>query len=118
MQNKEILFEVVPDGNIHMNIQALKKLGNVAGLLVDLRIKEGATFLCIRYSEEFSEFIRNRNAGRPRKKEEVQLTCGEVFSLKEEEGAKVAAARLRMPLATFYRRYSENKRKRFEEPFV
>jgi len=118
MQDKEILFEVIPDGNIHRDVQKLKELANVAGLLVSLTVKGGATFLYIRYGDEYTEYLRNRNAGRPRKTDEVQLTCGEVFSLKEAEGAKVAAARLKMPLATFYRRYSENKSKKDEEPFV
>ena len=117
-QDKEMLNEVVADGNIHENVQKLKELANIAGLLVSLKVKEGTTFLYIRYGDEYTEYLRNRNAGRPRKTDEVQLTCGEVFSLKEAEGAQGAAARLRMSMATFYRRYNANKGKKDEEPFV
>lgn len=118
MQNKEILFEIVPGGNLHKDVRKLRKLGYVAGLLVDLTVKEGTTFLCIRSSDEFTEFIRNRKAERHRKKEKALLTCGEEFSLKATGGAKAAADTLGMPLATFYRLYNENKRKNEEDLFV
>lgn len=118
MQNKEILFEIVSSGNLRKDVQKLRELGYVAGLLVDLTVKEDTTFLCIRYSDVFTEFIRNRKAGRHRKKEKVLITCGEVFFLKAAEGAKAAADTLGMPLATFYRRYNENKRKNEEDLFV
>lgn len=118
MQDKEILFEVVPGGNLQKDVQKLRELGHVAGLLVDLTVKEGTTFLCVRYSDEFTELIRNRKAGRHRGERKVLLTCGEVFSLKAAEGAKAAADTLGMPLPTFYRRYKENKRKNEEDLFV
>ncbi|MGB4407913.1 MAG: hypothetical protein WBI82_13705 [Sphaerochaeta sp.] len=117
-QEEKMLFEVVPDGNIHKDVQRLKELANVAGLLVDLKVKEGSTFLQIRYGDEYTEYLRSRNAGRPRKTDEVQLTCGEVSLLKETEGAQGAADRLRMSLPTSYRRYNENKGKKDVEPFV
>jgi len=118
MQDKELLFEVVPGGNLHDDARKLGELGKVAGLLVNLTVEDGATFLSVGYSDEFTEFIRHRNAGRPRKKREVQISCAKVFSLKEEEGAKVAAATVGMSIATFYRRCNENKGKREGEPFI
>lgn len=118
MQDKEMLLEVVPGEHLQKDVQKLGDLAHVAGILVDLTVISGATFLSVRYSDEFTEFIRNRNAGRPRQKEGVPLSCGEVCSLKEAEGAKAAADKLRMPVATFYRRFNDNKGKKKEEPFV
>ncbi len=118
MQDKEILLEVVPGENLKKDVRKLRELGNVAGLRVNLTVKDGTTFLSVGYSDEFTEFLRNRNAGRPRNKKKVQLTCGEVFALKKAEGAKIAAATLQLPVATFYRRYNENKGKKEEEPFI
>ncbi len=118
MQDEELLFEVVPGGNLHKDVRKLRELCDVAGLLVNLTVKDGATFLSVGYNGEFTEFIRHRNAGRPRKKGEVRISCGKVFSLKEKEGATVAAATVGMSMATFYRRCNENKHKREEDPFV
>lgn len=118
MQDKEILFEVIQREDLQQDIQKLKELASVAGLLVNLTVTNGAPILSVRYSEEFTEFIRNRNAGRPRKKGSVLLSCGEVISLKEAEGAKVAATALKIPIATFYRRYYENKGKNEKESFT
>ncbi len=118
MQDKEMLFEIVPRADLRRDIQQLGVFGHVAGLLVFLTVRDGKTFLCVQYSDDSCEYKRTRDAGRPRKKETVHLTCGEVVSLKEKEGAKVAAATLGMSVATFYRRYNNNKRKKDEEPFV
>jgi len=118
MQDDEMLFELVPGKHLHKDVDTLKHLMNVSGVLVDVMVRDGKTSLSIRYNQEFTEYLRTRNAGRPRNKADVQLTCKEVYSLKESEGAKVAAAALRMPIATFYRRCNDNKGKREEEPFV
>jgi len=118
MQDKEMLLEIVQGEHLQKDVQKLKKLASVAGLLVNLTVTDGATFLSVRYSDEFTEYIRNRKAGRPRKKETVCLTCKEVVSLKKDEGAKVAAATLKMPIATFYRHYNDNKGKNEEDLFV
>jgi len=118
MQDKEILLEIVQGDHLQENIQKLKKLASVAGLLVTLTVTDGTTFLSVRYSDEFTEYIRNRKAGRPRKEKTVCLTCKEVISLKKDEGAKIVAAKLKMPIATFYRHYNENKGKNEEDLFV
>jgi hypothetical protein len=118
IQDKEVLFEVIQGEHLQKDVQKLKELAHVAGLLVDLTVTDSATFLSIRYNDEFTEYIRNRKAGRPRKKKAIQLTCKEVVSLKKNEGAKVAAATLKMPIATFYRHYTENKGKKEEDLFV
>ena len=118
MQDEEMLFELVPGEHLYENVDTLKHLMNVSGVLVDVMVRDGKTSLSIRYSKEFTEYLRNRNAGRPRKKDTLNSTCGEVFSLKEAKGAKVAAATFGMPIATFYRRCNDNKGKREEEPFI
>lgn len=118
MQENEILFELIPGKNFHKDVATLKRLMNVSGVLVDALVRDGKTTLSIRYDKEFTEYLRTRNAGRPKKEPEVTLTCGEVFSLKESEGAKVAAAKLQMPIATFYRRCHDNRGKGDGEPFV
>lgn len=118
LQDKDLLFEVVPGATLAQDVQKLRELAAVAGLGVRLTVKGGVSMLCVGYNEEFTEFIRNRKAGRPRKTAEVQITCGEVFATKEAQGSKAVAARLRMPLATFYRRCDENKGKGDGEPFT
>jgi len=118
MQDKEMLFEVVPGKQLGTDVRKLKTLAKVAGMLVGLTVRDGATYLSIRYSDEFTEFIRSRNAGRPRRKDAVRLTCGEVGLLKESQGAKAAASTLQMPIATFYRRCEDNKGKKEGEPFL
>lgn len=118
MQDGELLFEVVRGGTLYKDVMKLYVLGEVAGLQVGLIAKDGRHFLSIRYDDEYTEFKRNRNAGRPRTRRQVHLTCGEVDLLKETEGAKAAASALGMPIATFYRRYNENKGKAEEEYFV
>jgi len=118
MQEDEILFELIPGKDLYKDVATLKKLMNVSGVLVDALVRDGKTTLSIRYDKDFTEYLRTRNAGRPRKETEVKLTCGDVFSLKEAEGAKVAATALQMPIATFYRRCHDNKGKREEEPFT
>jgi len=118
MQDKELLFEVVPREDLRRDIQKLGVLGHVAGLLVSRTVRDGKTFLCVQYSDDSCKYKRTRNAGRPRKEETVHLTCGEVVSLKEKEGAKVAAATLGMSVATFYRHCNNNKWKKDEESFV
>ncbi|MFA6845978.1 MAG: hypothetical protein WCR02_09640 [Sphaerochaetaceae bacterium] len=117
MQQEEILFEVVPGEHLQQDMLKLRKLAYTAGLLVNLTEMNGTTFLSVRYDDGFTEFVRTRHAGRPRKKESTRLTCGEVVSLKTEKGAKVVAATLGMPLATFYRHYIENKGKKEGEIF-
>lgn len=118
MQDKEMLLEVVPGAHLQEEVQKLRILASVAGIIVGLTVKNGATFLSVKYSEEFTEFIRTRNAGRPKQKGKVQLLCGEISSLKESEGAKVAAAKLHMSIATFYRHLNDNKGKKKEDEFV
>lgn len=118
MQDGEMLFEVVRGETLYKDVMKLHGLGNVAGFSVGLSAKDGRHFLSIRYDDEYTESKRNRNAGRPRTRRQSHLTCGEVTSIKEGRGAKAAAASLGMPIATFYRRYNENKGKREEECFV
>jgi peptide deformylase len=50
----------------------------------------------------------------------IQGTCNSPVRrfLKETDGAGMAASRLGMSVATFYRRCNENKGKKKEEPFV
>lgn len=118
MEYEEMVFELAVRDGLYGDVGRLHSLASVAGLKVGLAVNDGRYFLSIRYSEEVTEHKRNRNAGRPRKKRRALLTCGEVVALKEAEGAKIAATTLGMPIATFYRRYKENKGKREEEPFV
>ena len=118
MQDEEMQFEVVRGGQLYKDVMKLYGLGNVAGLQVGLIVEDGKHFLSIRYNDEYTEFKRNRNAGRPRTRRQAHLTCGEVSSLKEAQGAKAAAAALGMPIATFYRRYNENKGKKEEAYFI
>ena len=106
---EEMLLELVPGDHLNENIYKLKKLANVAGLLVSLSTQDGSTYLSIRYDEKYTEFFRTRNAGRPRKSEARAMTRGEVFcAIRQERGAKAAAAEFNMSLSTFYRRYWEN----------
>lgn len=118
MQDKEMLFEVIPREDLRRDVQKLGMIGDVAGLHIGLTVRDAKTILCVQYSDDFCKYKRTRDAGRPRKEEAVQLTCGEVVSLKEKEGAKVAATTLGMSVATFYRHYHSNKWKKGEEPFV
>jgi hypothetical protein len=118
MQDKEMLLEVVPGKHLEADVGRLKALAEVAGLLVGLTVRDGATYISIRYSDEFTEFIRSRNAGRPRRKNAARLSCGEVYLLKESVGAIAAASALRMPIATFYRRCKDNRGKKEGEPFL
>lgn len=118
MQDGELLFEVVRGGTLYKDVIKLYELGKVAGLQVGLIPKDGKHFLSIRYDDEYTEFKRNRNAGRPRTRRQTHLTCGEVDFLKETEGAEAAAVALGMPIATFYRRYKESKGKKGEEYFM
>lgn len=118
MQDGELLFEVVRGGTLYKDVMKLYGLGEVAGLKVGLIAKDGKHFLSIRYDDGYTEFKRNRNAGRPRTRRQTHLTCGEVDFLKETEGAKAAAVALGMPIATFYRRYKESKGKKEEEYFM
>jgi len=118
LQDEELLFEMVPGEHLQRDVCTLRELCNVAGLLVDLATRDGKTLLSVRYNAEFTGFIRNRKAGRPRNSGDLQLSCEEVFSLKETDGAGMAASRLGMSVATFYRRCNENKGKKKEEPFV
>lgn len=118
MQDKEMLFEVVPRGDLRRDAQKLGVIGDVAGLHIGLTVRDGKTFLCVRYSDDFCKYKRTRDAGRPRKEEAVKLTCGEAVSLKKKGGAKAAATALGMSVATFYRHCHSNKWKKGEEPFV
>ena len=118
MQDKEMLFEVVPREDLRRDVQKLGVLGQVAGFQAGLTVREGKTFLCVRYSDDFCKYKRTRDAGRPRKEEAVQLTCGEVVSLKKKEGAKIAATALGMSVATFYRHCNNNKWKKDGEAFT
>ena len=118
LQDEEIRFEVVPGEHLQRDVRMLGELGAVAGLLVGLVFKDGKTLLSVRYNAEFTEFIRNRKAGRPRNGGNPGLTCEEVFSLKETEGAAMAASKLGMSVATFYRRDKKKKEKKGNDPFV
>jgi hypothetical protein len=118
MQDKQLLFQVVPGNTLDEDVRMLRKLAAVAGLVVGLQCKEGCTFISVRYNEQYTEYIRSRNAGRPRNGGNPGLTCEEVFSLKETEGAAMAASKLGMSVATFYRRCNENKEKKGNDPFV
>ena len=71
MQDKGLVFEVVPGGTLREDVRTPRPLASVAGLLVHSDPRNGATCLCIRYNEEFTELIRNRKEGRPRKAPEV-----------------------------------------------
>ncbi len=117
MQDKEMLFEVVPREDLRRDAQKLGVLGHVAGLHIGLTVRDGKTFLCVQYSDDFCKYKRTRDAGRLRKEEAVHLTCGEVVSLKKKEGTKVAAATLGMSVATFYRHCNNNRWKKDDEPF-
>ena len=117
MQDKEMLFEVVPREDLRRDVQKLGVIGNVAGLHIDLTVRDGKTILRMHYRDDFCKYKRTRDAGRPRKEETVQLTCGEAVSLKKKDGAKVAATTLGMSVATFYRHCNNNKWKKDEEPF-
>ena len=118
IQDQEILLEIVQGDHLQKDVQKLRDLAYVAGLLIELKVKDGRSFLSVKYNDEFTEFIRSRKAGRLRKKETDQFTCGEVITLKETQGANVAAAILKIPISTFYRRYNENKGKEEGEPFI
>lgn len=118
MQDEQLLFQVIPGSTLDEDVRMLGKLASVAGLVVGLQHKEGCTFVSVGYNEEYTEFIRSRNAGRPRGRREVGMACSEVFSLKEVAGAKAAAASLGMSLATFYRHCKDNRGKRGDEPFL
>jgi len=118
IQDRELSLEVVPGETLEEDVRTLRSLASVAGLLVDLERREGAAFLHVRYNEGFTEFIRNRNAGRPRSTAAGRFTCKEVFSAREKEGSKAVAQRLGMSLATFYRRCRDNKGKNGDDPFL
>lgn len=118
MQDKQLLFQVVWGNTLDEDVRTLGKLASVAGLVVGLQCKEGCTFVFVRYNEQYTEYIRSRNAGRPRKTWEARISCAEVFSLKDAQGAKAAASSLGMSLATFYRHCKENLGRGGDEPFV
>lgn len=118
LQDKRLSFEVVPGATLEEDVRTLRELALVAGLLVGLEQRDGRTYVSVRYGEDFTEFIRSRNAGRPRGTPTLQLSCKDVYAAKETEGARIVAARLGLPLSTFYRRCKENRSKREEEPFL
>ncbi len=114
---KEMLMELVPDDNLDEKVQKLKEIANVAGSLVSITVRDGSTYLSVRYDDRYTEFFRTRNAGRPRKKEAKSMTWGEVSMLRRKVGARETAATLNMSLSTFYRRYGENMGKDKDEMF-
>ena len=116
MQDKQLLFQVIPGNTLNEDVRMLGKLASVAGLVVGIQCKESFTFVSVRYNEQYTEYIRSRNAGRPRKTWEARISCAEVFSRKDAEGAEAAASSLGMSLATFYRLCKENLG-RGDEPF-
>jgi hypothetical protein len=118
IQDRELSLEVVPGETFKEDVRTLRSLASVAGLLVELEQRDGAAFLHVRYNENFTEFIRNRNAGRPRSMTTGRFTCKEVFSARESDGSKAVAQRLGMSLATFYRRCNDNKGKNGDDPFL
>jgi hypothetical protein len=50
MQDKEMLFEVVPGKRLGADVGRLKALAEVAGLLVGLTVRDGATYRFNLYS--------------------------------------------------------------------
>ncbi len=118
MQDKQLLFQVVPGNTLDEDVRMLGKLASVAGLVVGLQCKEGCTFVSVRYNEQYTEYIRSRNAGRPRKTWGARISCAEVYFRKDAEGAKAAASSLGMSLATFYRHCNENLGRGGDEPFL
>ena len=114
IQDRKLSLEVVPGETLEEDVRTLRSLA----FLVDLERRERAAFLHVRYNEGFTEFIRNRNAGRPRSTAAGRFTCKEVFSAREKEGSKAVAQRLGMSLATFYRRCRDNKCKNGDAPFL
>jgi hypothetical protein len=114
---EEMLLELVPDDHMGRKVQKLKEIANVAGSLVSLTVKDGSTYLSVRYDDRYTEFFRTRNAGRPRKRVAKPMTCGEVSALRREVGARETASALNMSLSTFYRRYWENMGRGKDEIF-
>jgi hypothetical protein len=114
---KEMLLELVPDDHMGEKVQKLKEIANVAGSLVSLTVKDGSTYMSVRYDDKYTKFFRTRNAGRPRKCEAKSMSCGEVSMLRWKVGARETAAALNMSLSTFYRRYWENMGKGKDEMF-
>jgi hypothetical protein len=114
---KEMLLELVPDDHMGEKVQKLKDIANVAGSLVSLTVKDGSTYLSVRYDDKYTEFFRTRNAGRPRKNEAKSMSWGEVSMLRWKVGARETAATLNMSLSTFYRRYADSMGKGKDEMF-
>ncbi|MBI9095368.1 MAG: hypothetical protein JEY71_10840 [Sphaerochaeta sp.] len=115
---KEMLLELVPDDHMDRKVRKLKEIANVAGSLVSLTVRDGSTYLSVRYDDRYTEFFRTRNAGRPRKKKAKPMTCGEVSTLRREVGSRETASAINMSLSTFYRRYLENMGKGKDEIFT
>jgi hypothetical protein len=115
---KEMLLELVPNDHLFKDIQKLRKLALVAGLSVNLISRDESSYLLVSYCDEFTEFVRTRNAGRHRESVTVTKTCGDVCSLRREKGAKATAVALNMSLSTFYRHYLENMGKHNGEMFL
>ena len=117
IQDKELLIEIYKDGNTRETIAKIRELSLVAGVLVNLRRINGKLMLCYRYSDEFSEFCRNRNAGRPRKYQPQVITVREVREMIKNSGTKETARFVGMPLSTFYYRLKVNEKLKPEDKF-
>lgn len=118
IQDKELLIEIYGDENTRATVAKIQELSLVAGVLVDLRRTNGKLMLCYRYSDEFSEFCRNRNAGRPRRYQARAITVREVREMVKTTGAKETARFVGMPLSTFYYRLRENEKLKPEDIFA
>ncbi len=116
-QDKELLIEIHEDMNTQATIAKIRELSLAAGVLVNLRRTNGKLMLCYRYSDEFSEFCRNRNAGRPRKYQPRVITVREVREMARTSGAKETARFIGMPLSTFYYRLKVNEKLKPEDKF-
>jgi hypothetical protein len=116
-QDKELLIEICRGENTEATIAKIRELSLVAGVLVDLRRINGKLMLCYRYSDEFSEFCRNRNAGRPRRYQARAITVREVREMVKTSGAKETAMFVGMPLSTFYYRLKVAEKLRPEDKF-
>ncbi|MDD3057845.1 MAG: hypothetical protein EOM15_07965 [Spirochaetia bacterium] len=116
-QDKELVIEIYKDENTQASIAKIRELSLIAGVLVGLREENGKLLLCYRYSDEFSEFCRNRNAGRPRKYRARTITVKEVRDMIKTSGAKETARFVGIPLSTFYYRLKVAEKLRAEDKF-
>ena len=116
-QDKELLIEICSGENTEATIAKIRELSLVAGVLVSLREMDGKLLLSYRYSDEFSEFCRSRNAGRPRKYRVRTVIVKDVREMVKTSGAKETARFIGMPLSTFYYRLKVAEKRRPDDKF-